>query len=238
MNVPASLIPFTHKIDDIIATTTKATVALAEQIESTLAAFRGDDPKLLRDPAVKRAIQEHIKKTLNDTPYCSGFGFASHIAGSAKEKEYWLLEWWYKKADGVKKVNLDLDQATQQQLDFRTFEWFKNAQKNGQAYIHGPYVDYVCNTSYTLTSAMPVYFHQHFIGVAAIDVLVSDVEKELLPLFNDHRVVLTNLDKRIIFSTCPEYRVGELLLTTKAVEIYNMEYCTLYSLIKNHPLAE
>ncbi|EJF29973.1 MULTISPECIES: cache domain-containing protein [Enterobacteriaceae] len=232
MNVPASLIPFTRKIDDILTTTIQATIALAGQVESTLAAFHGGDHKLLLDPAVKRAIQEHIKETLNETPYCSGSGFASHIAGSTEEKEYWLLEWWYKKADGVKKVNLDLDQATQQRLDFRTFEWFKDAQENGQAYIHGPYVDYVCNTSYTLTSAMPVYLHQRFIGVAAIDVLVSEVEEELLPLFNNHRVMLTNLDKRIIFSTYPKYRVGELLNIAEAAEVYNTEYCTLYELIK------
>lgn len=232
MNVPATLTPFTRKIDDIITTTIDATIALAEQVESTLAACQGNNLKLLLDPSIKRIIQEHIKETLNRTPYCSGSGFASHIEGSNEDKEYWLLEWWYKKADGVKKVNLDLDQATQQRLDFRTFEWFKDAQENGQAYIHGPYVDYVCNTSYTLTSAMQVYCAGRFIGVAAIDVLVSEVEQELLPLFNNHKVILTNLDKRIIFSTYPKYRVGELLNDNDAVEVYKTEYCTLYELIK------
>ncbi|WP_227318733.1 cache domain-containing protein [Cedecea davisae] len=228
MILPSSLLPFTRKIDDIIKSTIEATVSLAHDIESALGEFRGHDLKLLLDPAVKKMIQGHIKETLNNTVYCSGSGFASHIEASADNKEFWLLEWWYKKADGVNKVNLDLDQATQQRLDFRTFEWFKRAPEHGKAYIHGPYVDYVCNTSYTLTSAMPVYFNQRFIGVAAIDLLVSKVEEELLPLFNNHKVVLTNIDKRIIFSSWPKYRVGDLFNTGDVQPMYQSDYCTLY----------
>lgn len=228
MTLPETLTTFTRKIDDIINSTIASAGLLASDIGSSLTQVQGDDLKFLLDPSVKKIIQEYIRQTLNNNSYCSGAGFASHIESSDENKEFWLLEWWYKKADGVKKVNLDLDQATQQRLDFRTFEWFKQAQEQGKAYIHGPYVDYVCNTSYTLTAAMPVYFNDRFLGVSAIDVLVSRVEEELLPYFNNNKVVLTNNEKRIIFSSYPKYRVGDLLNTQESTLLYQTDHVTVY----------
>jgi len=143
-------------------------------------------------------------------------------------REYWLLEWWYKKDKGLKQVSLDLDQATQQRLDFRTFEWFKTPVAEGKAYIHGPYVDYICNTSLTLTAAVPVLIQGQVLGVAALDILVSRVEEELLPLCGKEKIILTNLDGRIIFSTNPRLRIGELFRAEDQALIYQNSYALLY----------
>ena len=228
MLLTTSLRTLSEKIDSIINSTIDSTGLLAKDIESSLADIKDVNLEHLLEPAVRKTIQERIKATLNSNVYCSGAGFASHIENSASNKEFWLLEWWYKKADGVKQVNLDLDQATQQRLDFRTFEWFKQAPDVGNAFIHGPYVDYICNTSYTLTSAVPVYFNKQFLGVAAIDILVSRVEDELLPYAVNDKVILTNKDARIVFSTHPRFRVGDLLDTKNATLVYENAYFNLY----------
>lgn len=223
-----SLRNLSEKIDRIINSTIDSTGKLAKDIESTLAEIDGVNLEHLLEPSVRKTLQEHIKKTLNSHVYCSGAGFASHIEGMGNNKEFWLLEWWYKKADGVKEVNLDLDQATQQRLDFRTFEWFKKAPTVGNAFIHGPYVDYICNTSYTITSAVPVYFNQQFLGVAAIDLLVSRVEEELLPYASNDKVFLTNKERRIVFSSHPRFRVGDLLDLNLAELVHESDYFNLY----------
>lgn len=217
-----------EKIDSIINSTIDSTGMLAKDIQLTLAEIEGVNLEHLLEPSVRKTLQEHIKKTLNSHVYCSGAGFASHIEATGDNKEFWLLEWWYKKADGVKQVNLDLDQATQQRLDFRTFEWFKQAPAVGNAFIHGPYVDYICNTSYTITSAVPVYFNQQFLGVAAIDLLVSRVEDELLPFATNDKVFLTNKDRRIVFSSHPKFRVGDLLDVSLASVVYENDHFNLY----------
>lgn len=228
MRLPDALRAMTDKIEDITRSTVEATVALAREIERSVAEQPGNSTDMFLLPSVKAVLQQHIKTSLNQTPYCSGAGFASHIASTPTSQEFWVLEWWYKRADGVEQVNLDLDQATQQRLDFRTFEWFRHSPPDGQAYIHGPYVDYICNTSYTLTSAVPVYSKGQFMGVAAIDMLVSRIEDELLATARQQQVVLTNLDKRIFFSTVPRYRVGDLLDTTPLTLCYQSDYFRLY----------
>ena len=229
MVLSESMRALTCKIDGMINATLASTESLARNIEAPLAEIPGKNVTFLLDSAVKRIIQQPIRETLDDNIYCTGAGFASHIEATQENKEYWLLEWWYKKACGVKQVNLDLDQATQQRLDFRTFEWFKESSDNGKTYIHGPYVDYICNTSYTLTCATPVYFKQRFLGVAAIDILVSRVEDELLPCIDNEKVILTNVDKRIILSTWPKYRVGDLLMVNDFPLIYQTDYFHLYA---------
>ncbi len=42
-------------------------------------------------------------------------------------------------------------------------------------------MDYICNGAYTITIAHPVMIHDHFIGVIATDILVSALEKLLMP---------------------------------------------------------
>lgn len=225
-----SLSAIIDKIEDITHSTVEATVSLAQEIEHSVAMMPKRSADLFLLPSVKTVLQQHIRQVLTETQYGSGAGFASHIESTPTTQAFWVLEWWYKRADGMEQVNLDLDQATQQRLDFRTFSWFRHSPDDGKASIHGPYVDYVCNTSYTLTSAVPVYSDGQFLGVAAIDMLVSRIEEELLACSAQQRVILTNRDKRIIFSTWPRYRVGDLLLSADLNPCYQNNYFVLYQL--------
>ena len=120
MTSPISFTTLIDKIEDITASTVASTVALADRIRESITSGQKASAEMLLEPAVKATIQGHIQHTLQHNRYCSGAGFASHIESSPTTSEYWLLEWWFKKANGMQQVNLDLDQATQQRLDFRT----------------------------------------------------------------------------------------------------------------------
>ena len=226
MRSPESLSALIGKIEDITRDITDATAQLARNIEQAALAQPTCAPEMFLQNAVKATLQQHIKSTLTQTPWCSGAGFASHIESTA----YWLLEWWYKRGAADEQANLELDQATQQRLDFRAFEWFSYAPASGQPRIHGPYVDYICNTAYTLTSALAVYGRGVFLGVAAVDVLVSRLEKALLPHVGEQRVVLTNTERRIIFSTCPRRHIGDLMEDEAPEPVYQNDYFLIYPL--------
>lgn len=75
---------------------------------------------------------------------------------------------------------------------------------------------------------MPVYYNDQFLGVAAVDLLVSQIEAELLSCAHSDYVILTNLENRIIFSSWPRFRVGELLSPANSTVVYQSDYFILY----------
>ncbi|SDB81920.1 cache domain-containing protein [Acinetobacter boissieri] len=171
-----------------------------------------------------------IQEKLKEYQYCSGAGFASHIEDMKDHSDYWLLEWWFKKPLNTNNQKLNLDQATQQHLDFRTFDWFTDSKFSKDTYIHGPYVDYVCNTSYTLTAAHPIFIDNTFVGVAVIDLLVSRLEELLSDYFRKlkHDLLITNTEGRVILSNAPSFRVGSLIKDTSSYEMLDHTYFQMF----------
>ncbi|QGX91986.1 hypothetical protein EFZ10_10315 [Tatumella sp. TA1] len=156
-------------------------------------------------------IKSLIRDALSTNRFASGAGFAYHADSPLNPQATWSLFWMYKEAaDGT---TLELTPLTHQHLDFRTFEWFLKTKSSKDHYFHGPYVDYICNTSYTMTSAAPIFIEECFYGVAAIDILVSRIEEEIVNALSSPRtkLVVTNSFGRIIFSTLTGYRVGDIL---------------------------
>lgn len=176
----------------------------------------------------KTAIEALINRTLSDNRFCSGAGFAYHADAPLNPQAIWSLYWMYK--DASHDTALELTPLTHQHLDFRTFEWFLKTKSLKGPYFHGPYVDYICNTSYTMTSAAPIFIQQCFYGVAAIDILVSRIEDEILSVLPQPRpkMVLTNTFGRVIFSTLSGYRVGDILNSEALAVIHQHPLFSLY----------
>lgn len=101
-------------------------------------------------------------------------------------------------------------------VDFRTMEWFRRPLETGRLEVVGPYVDSLCNDQYTITTALPVNLPEA-IGVVVADLLVSRLERELLPgmlrltATMDCAVLLTDDEQRVVLSTSPRLRCGSLL---------------------------
>ncbi|MCH7383296.1 histidine kinase [Acinetobacter dispersus] len=223
---------YIEELQQLLQQITDETTSLAEiladktsQILSKHKAGKTKDIKL--STTERKELQQEIKAALHQSQYCQGMGFASYSAATSTEQEYWTLEWWYKKENQLQQAQLENYQNAQRFLDFRTFEWFHQPAENKQPCFYGPYVDYICNGAYTITMAHPVMIRDQFIGVIAIDVLVSALEKVLLPKLKNiqQKAVITNNTARVITSNDISIRTGTLLknLTDKYTSSVNSQ---------------
>lgn len=161
----------------------------------------------------RTAIQLEIQTALQQSHSSHGIGFASYSPKTQVEQDYWTLEWWYKQEDHLQQAQFENYQNTQRFLDFRSFEWFQLPSETRQPYIHGPYVDYICNDAYTITIAYPVMQQEQFLGVIAIDILVATLEQMILPILKniEQKAVIINQNARVIASNDASIRTGTLL---------------------------
>lgn len=203
-----------HKLKQVVDETT----ALAEQLASKTSQIVAKNPfeknkGIKLSNAERQSLQHEIKSALLQSRYSQGMGFASYSPETVEEQDYWTLEWWFIKEGQIQPAKLENYQNAQRFLDFRSLEWFQQPAQSKQPYIHGPYVDYICNDAYTITIAHPVMVQNQFIGVIAIDILVSALESILMPSLKNiqQTVVITNQNYRVISSNDVQIRTGTLL---------------------------
>ncbi|MDE9493829.1 cache domain-containing protein [Xenorhabdus bovienii] len=203
-------------LDDILVTAQQATAALADKtarilLELPLCHTVG--VRLAREQ--RGALQKHIHDVLRNNAWCNGAGFASYAVSKTVGEEggYWTLEWWRQEGDTIQYAPLEHNQEQRRRLDFRLFEWFRQPANCHLPVIDGPYVDYVCNGAYTITIAHPVLIGEKFAGVAAVDMLVSTLDRLLLPALGaiGKPALIINDDARVVTSTVPGVRSGSLL---------------------------
>ena len=230
MNRSAPLLSVISALENLFEKCSLSSQQLAQQLTELLTpCIASASPQgLAINDFPKSAIEDLINQTLADNPFCSGAGFAYHADTVLNPQASWSLFWVYR--DSGYGSALELNQLTHQHLDFRTFEWFLKTKISKSHYFHGPYVDYICNTSYTMTSAAPIFSDNCFYGVAAVDILVSRIEEEVLrslastPL----KLVLTNCFGRIIFSTLTGYRVGDIVRGDQLTMSHQHPFFLLY----------
>jgi GntR family transcriptional regulator, transcriptional repressor for pyruvate dehydrogenase complex len=115
----------------------------------------------------------------------------------------WLEWWWITPAGSPEQLQVNLDPAAPDFFDYTTAAWYTAADRLGTAQATGPYVDYFCTGEYTITLSVPVRAGGRFLGVAAADVLVSQLEGQVLPalLAAGRPVALTSPEGRVIAAT-------------------------------------
>ena len=208
-------------LQDITRAACEAAATLAEQTHQILShsiAIRQEGVQLTAEQRLQ--LQTPIQELLNEHSWCNGAGFASYSNAHAGD-EVWSLEWWYQEAGAIERAQLDGNQEIRKRLDFRVFDWFGQPASDHRAYVDGPYVDYVCNGDYTITTAHPVLLDGVFVGVAAVDMLVSTLDRLLAPLLAaiTNPVVVINADRRVVLSTAPGVRVGTLMRDAQPLEL-------------------
>jgi Cache domain len=185
------------------ASQTPASQTLASQ------SLRRGDFAALR-PLVAALLQDHAglaagagvvlaPQMLADTPRC--------------------IEWWWADRTGrVVPLDVDTDPESAEFYDYTTTEWYREPERTGTATLAGPYVDFICTHEYTFTLAAPVRSAGRFIGVAAADILATQVERLVLPGLcrlgapaGDHAVVLASGHGRVIASTSASLPPGAAL---------------------------
>ncbi|WP_127956965.1 cache domain-containing protein [Serratia microhaemolytica] len=221
-----------HLLADILADAQNAAKTLAE----ATAAILSDVPSehfyaggVRLNPYHRRKLQPQIHATLQQNLWCNGAGFASHALIEESDEEYWTLEWWRQEGPSIQPAQLEQNQAQRKRLDFRLFDWFEQPAYCHRPFIDGPYVDYVCNSAYTITIAHPVLVEGNFAGVVALDVLVSTLDRLLQPTLGAIKqpAIVINDQARVVSSTTPALRSGALWRETGNVHFISQQSTSL-----------
>jgi hypothetical protein len=136
-----------------------------------------------------------------------GSGFIAALDSLADARSH--LAWW----QGADRAQLVLasQSVSKEHIDYSELEWYRVPQSTGIAHVAGPYVDYLCSDEYTITVATPVSVDGEFVGVAGLDLLIDQVERDLLPRlaeFGDD-ISIVNGVGRVLLSTSPHRETGD-----------------------------
>ena len=136
-------------------------------------------PALRRDefaatrPLVAGLLREHAGLAAG-----AGVVLAPHTVADAPRCIEW---WWTDQSARIVPLEVDLDPESAEFYDYTTTDWYREPERTGAATLAGPYVDFICTHEYTFTLAAPVHRAGRFIGVAAADILATQVERLVLP---------------------------------------------------------
>jgi hypothetical protein len=172
--------------------------------------LRRDDFAATR-PLVAELLREHAGLAAG-----AGVVLAPHTVADAPR----LIEWWW--ADQSARtvpLEVDLDPESAEFYDYTTTDWYREPERTGAPTLAGPYVDFICTHEYTFTLAAPVRRAGRFIGVAAADILATQVERLVLPGLSGLGLadlgctaVLASAHGRVIASTSASLPPGVALL--------------------------
>jgi hypothetical protein len=126
------------------------------------------------------------------------------------DSRFWL-EWWWTRTSGVHEaLRVNLDPAAPDFFDYTCADWYLAPMRSSARHVAGPYVDYACTNEYALTVATPVTARGRFVGVAAADVLVSSLERRVMPALRrlTRPVLLLNASGRVVASASPHFAPG------------------------------
>jgi hypothetical protein len=167
----------TRRMEQVL-TSVAGLVAAAESLAGTAGRppqgqpLRCDDFTALR-PLVGGLLREHAGLAAG-----AGVVLAPHTVADAPR----CIEWWWADQSGrVVPLEVDLDPESVEFYDYTTTDWYREPERTGAPTLAGPYVDFICTHEYTFTLAAPVRLGGRFIGVAAADILATQVERLVLP---------------------------------------------------------
>lgn len=122
----------------------------------------------------------------------------------------WLEWWWNRPSGGVEALRANLDENAPDFFDYTTAEWYLVPAATRSRHAAGPYVDYLCTNEYSVTLSLPIYLGDELIGIAGADVLVSSIERRVIPVLAQvsSDAVLTNGEGRVIASVAGGVAAG------------------------------
>lgn len=125
----------------------------------------------------------------------------------------WLEWWWPRTGTPPEQLRVNLDPAAPDFYDYTSEDWYTHPERTRDIGIAGPFVDHVCTGEYSATLTAPAVDGDEFLGVAAADILVSSIERRLLPglLRMGRPLVVATASGRIVVSTDPSWSPGLLL---------------------------
>lgn len=160
------------------------------------------------------ALVPLLRETVRELPVgVDGTGVVA-APGLLSDAPLWL-EWWRRGPDGeADRLEVTFDPEDPAEFYYPEAEWFQVPQRQGVAWIAGPFVDSGGTNRHLCTYSVPVYAGDGtFLGIAGADLRVGYVERVARRALAriDATAVLVNHDARVIASNEPELPAAMLL---------------------------
>lgn len=173
-------------------------LALAKEIADLFPTYSSTSPGQF-DELVASAILRHLSG-LDEV--VDGLGFLSEV-GVLPERPH-AIQWWQRGTQGppTSERSHVLDPDRPDYYDYADLELMARPRDSRELEIAGPYFDYGGVNDYTLTISAPIIRNNSFVGIAAADIRVSDLERRLAPWLSSpsQSIVLLNRDGGVILS--------------------------------------
>ncbi len=133
--------------------------------------------------------------------------------GAVPQHAYWT-EAWHRSDSGPRKDDSHVtDPKREDFYDYESHEYMAKPRQLLQPWATGPYVDYGGADDYIVTVAVPILRRQRFLGVAAADFQVADLERQLAPWLAspDHIRLLLNWENRVIVANSNTWSAGDVV---------------------------
>ncbi|KJQ53108.1 cache domain-containing protein [Microbacterium sp. SA39] len=203
-------------VEEYFASPTQSLLAWVTPFAEEVAEARLAGP--LTRTRLDALVEPHALTTLalRDAPvYGAGFIAAIDLLSDTHSH----LAWW--QGEDRRQLVLASQSVNKENIDYSALEWYRVPMETGRPHVAGPYVDYLCSDEYTITIAVPAEVDGERVGVAGLDLLVSAVERELIPRFAalGHEVTLTNDLGRVVVSTDPRCATGDSVRGGRLAEL-------------------
>jgi DNA-binding FadR family transcriptional regulator len=122
------------------------------------------------------------------------------------------MEWWHHVPEGLASDRTHvLDPSRYDFYDYTMVDAFAVPRIDRRRWADGPYFDYGGLDDYIATLSLPVVFEGRFVGVAAADVLIGELERHLAPWLLAVRepAAVINQEDRVIISNTAMWNVGD-----------------------------
>ncbi len=160
-------------------------------------------------------VAVEILRVLESFPsLTNGVGVMAEV-GVVPDHLYWM-NWWLRSASGpIEETGHVMDPSRDDFYDYELREFMDGPRQHRRPWASGPYVDYGGVDDYTITAAVPAVHEGVFVGIAAADILVADLERYLAPGLAACRgtCLLVNAENRVIVSNSVAHPAGEVVET-------------------------
>jgi DNA-binding FadR family transcriptional regulator len=145
-------------------------------------------------------------------PVIHGVGVIAEV-GVVREHPYWI-EWWHRDTQGTFERDSShvLDASHEDFYDYANYEYMTGPRMTHSPWAMGPYVDYGGTDDYVITISVPILDGDRFLGIAAADFRVAELEAYFAPWLaaQESESAVLNDESRVIVSNSSLNVVGSI----------------------------
>lgn len=157
-------------------------------------------------------FQERVRAFLGAHPRVNGAGLI--FSRSERGDGSGVTEWWVRDGEhGLARYRFENNPLGERFYDYERLEWFTTSFREGRPWLTGPYIDYLGVEEYVVTLTTRAEAHGRPVGITGLDITVSDLERELLPLLRSIRrpAALLNPHGAVLVSSASRFSTGDLV---------------------------